>query len=80
MSIVDYLYLGQLPHLLFASDVWQRARDRFIEVPDVKKKLQDALATVIPVRNEIAHVREVAPERLQRASLACRDIAALIRH
>ena len=28
LSIVDYLYLGQLPPLLFAADVWQEARHR----------------------------------------------------
>ena len=28
LSIVDYLYLGQLPPLLFAPDIWQDARHR----------------------------------------------------
>ena len=28
LSIVDYLYLGQIPPLLFAADVWQDARQR----------------------------------------------------
>jgi hypothetical protein len=40
--------------------------------------LQTALNVVTPARNEIAHVREIAPERLQRASLACRDALGLI--
>ncbi|MBA3513665.1 MAG: hypothetical protein H0T77_04725 [Pyrinomonadaceae bacterium] len=31
LSIVDYLYLGQLPNLLFAPDVWQEARTYFRE-------------------------------------------------
>ena len=36
LSIVDYLYLGQLPNLLFAQDVWQEARTHFSEAQDLK--------------------------------------------
>jgi hypothetical protein len=79
LSIVDYLYLGQLPPLLFAGDIWQLARPRFGGAKDAKQRLQQALQQIAPVRNEIAHVREVAPERLQRASLACDDIRDLLR-
>jgi hypothetical protein len=31
-----------------------------------------------PVRNEIAHVREVPPDRLQKANVACNDVLAMI--
>jgi hypothetical protein len=33
---------------------------------------------IAPVRNEIAHVRELAPERLQKANVACGEILAII--
>jgi hypothetical protein len=74
LTVVDYLYLAQLPPLLFVPVVWQKARNRFGGAKDAKEKLQDAVAAIVPVRNEIAHVREVAPERLQRANLACGEL------
>jgi hypothetical protein len=77
-TLVDYLYLGQLPALLFAVEAWQKARDRFGGAPNAKEKLQSALAQIAPVRNETAHVREVAPDRLQRASLACGDVLEML--
>jgi hypothetical protein len=43
LSIIDYLYLGQLPALLFSVDAWQEARRRFGDAPDVKQRLQSAL-------------------------------------
>jgi hypothetical protein len=36
MSIVDYLYLSQLPPLLFATNVWEDARLRFGGAQDRK--------------------------------------------
>lgn len=79
LSIVDYLYLGQIPPLLLASDVWQEARSYFGGAADAKQRLQAAISTLMPVRNEIAHVREVEPQRLQKASVACADLAELLR-
>ena len=67
LSIVDYLYLGQLPPLLFATDVWQDARHRLGDAQDGKQRLQSAIGQIAPVRNEIAHVREVDRDRLLRA-------------
>ncbi len=78
LSIVDYLYLGQLPPLLFASDVWQDARLRLGGATDVKQGLQSAVALIAPVRNEIAHVREVERDRLLRASVACSDVLGML--
>jgi hypothetical protein len=66
LSIVDYLYLGQIPPLLFATDAWQDARHRFGGAPDGKQRLQSAVGQIAPVRNEIAHVREVDSDRLLR--------------
>ena len=79
LSIVDYLYLGQLPPLLFAMDVWQDARHRFGGAPDAKQRLQSAVGQIAPVRNEIAHVREVDRDRLLRASVACTDVLEMLK-
>ena len=78
LSIVDYLYLGQLPPLLFMTDVWQAARLRLGGAPDVKQRLQSAVGLIAPVRNEIAHVREVERDRLLRASVACSDMLGVL--
>lgn len=78
LGVVDYLYLAQLPALLFKPDVWQGARASFGGDAEAKRRLQIALDQITPVRNEIAHVREVAPEKLQRANLACADILAML--
>src|SRR5690606_10932429 len=75
LSIIDYLYLGQLPTLLFAQDVWQESARHFAPVQDLKHRLKSTLDQVIPVRNEIAHIREVPAERLMRASVACSDLS-----
>ena len=79
LSIVDYLYLAQLPPLLFAADVWQDARHRFGGASDAKQRIQSAVGQIAPVRNEIAHVREVEQDRLLRASLACSDVLDMLR-
>ena len=78
LSIVDYLYLGQLPPLLFAADAWQDARRRLGDAPDAKQRLQSAVGQIAPVRNEIAHVREVDRDRLLRASVACTDVLEML--
>jgi hypothetical protein len=79
LSIVDYLYLAQLPPLLFAQDVWRDAKPHFGPAQDAKQRLQTAIAQIAPVRNEIAHVREVDRDRLLRADLACRDVLEMLR-
>lgn len=79
LSVVDYLYLGQLPALLFATDIWAAARDRFGGSQDSKLRLQAAVSQISAVRNEIAHVREVEPDRLLRASVACADVLEMLR-
>ena len=78
LTVVDYLYLGQLPPLLFANDVWQEVRSRLLDETDAKQRLQGAVGQIAPVRNEIAHVREVAPDRLLKATVACDDVFALL--
>ena len=79
LTIVDYLYLGQLPTLLFMNEAWQHARQRFGGASDTKQRLQSAVAQIAPVRNEIAHVREVDRERLLRASVACSEVLQMLR-
>ncbi len=76
--MVDYLYLGQLPPLLFAPAAWQDARKRLGDVPDLKQRLQSAVGRIAPIRNEIAHVREVDSDRLLRASVACADVLEIL--
>jgi hypothetical protein len=78
LRIVDYLYLAQLPILLFKNDVWPDARKRFSGNTDLKATLQAAIDQIAPVRNEIAHVRDVPPERLQRANVACGDVLRML--
>jgi hypothetical protein len=78
LSIVDYLYLGQIPQLLFSERTQQFAREVLGGMPDVKQKLSTAIGQIAPVRNEIAHVREVASDRLLRAKLACSDILSMV--
>jgi hypothetical protein len=79
LSVVDYLYLGQLPTLLFAGPAWQEARTRLGAAQDAKQKLQAAIGHIAAVRNEIADVREVEQQRLQRASVACNEILGMLR-
>jgi hypothetical protein len=78
LSVVDYLYLAQLPPLLFATDVWQSARLSLSDAPDVKQRIQSAVARIAPVRNEIAHIREVDRDRLLRASVGCADLLEIL--
>jgi hypothetical protein len=80
LSIVDYLYLGQLVALLFAAEVQQETRTRLASVPDVKARLNTSVAQIAPVRNEIAHVREVAPDRLMKANVACAEVLEILRN
>jgi hypothetical protein len=77
LSVIDYFYLAQLPPLLFRSEIWQDLRVIFTG-DDSKPKLQAAIDAIAPVRNEIAHVREVSADRLQRASVACHDVMKLL--
>lgn len=79
LSIVDYLYLGQLPPILFAQDVQQEARNRFIGAQDPKQRLLAAVDQIAPVRNEIAHVREIDRDRLLRATVACGDVLEMLK-
>jgi hypothetical protein len=80
LSVVDYLYLGQLVALLFKDATQQETRARLGGAEDVKRRLTAAIAQVAPVRNEIAHVREVAPDRLMKASVACADVLDILRN
>jgi hypothetical protein len=78
LTIVDYLYLGQIVALLFSPDVWETVRQRLGGVSDMKQRLQSAVNQIAPVRNEIAHIREVEQSRLLRATLACTDVLELL--
>jgi FlaA1/EpsC-like NDP-sugar epimerase len=71
--------LGQLPNVLFAPDVQQEARTRFAGAQDPKQRLVAAVSQIAPVRNEIAHVREIDQDRLLRASVACADVLEMLK-
>jgi hypothetical protein len=75
---VDYLYLGQLPVLLFENDVWPEMKPVLRAGDDFQERLRRAIDQIAPVRNEIAHVREVSAERLQRANVACSDVLGML--
>lgn len=45
----------------------------------LKQRIRSAVDQTAPVRNEIAHVREVEPNRLLKAKVACDDIIELVR-
>jgi hypothetical protein len=79
LSVIDYLYLGQLPGLLFVPEIWQDIRGLF-GGKDGKQRLQSLMADIAPVRNEIAHVREVEHQRLLRAHLACTELLQILKH
>lgn len=49
------------------------------ETKDVKQRLESAIGQIAPVRNEIAHVREVDRDRLLRAGLACTDVLEMLK-
>ena len=78
LSIIDYLYLSQLSPLLFAANTQETARQRLGGAPDVRKRLLAAIEQIAPVRNEIAHVREVDQDRLLRANVACADVLKMV--
>jgi hypothetical protein len=78
LRVVDYLYLGQLPVLLFENDVWPEMKPVLRAGDDFQERLRRAIDQIAPVRNEIAHVREVSAERLQRANVACSDVLGML--
>jgi hypothetical protein len=48
-------------------------------VQDPKQRLTAAINQIVPVRNEIAHVREIDRDRLLRASVACADVLEMLK-
>lgn len=78
LGVVDFLYIGQLVTLLFAQETQQEARLQLGGGQDVKQRLAAAVAQIAPVRNEIAHVREVPADKLMKANVACSDVLELV--
>lgn len=74
LSVTDCLYLGQLLPLLTHRSVSDVVGRTFLWSKETKGHLNDAVSAIAPVRNDIAHVREVDRERLMRATLAAADI------
>lgn len=78
LSVIDYLYLGQLPALIFSNDAWPEAQKRLKVGHDGKQQLETAVQQIASVRNEIAHVREVSTAQLQKTGVACNDLLEMI--
>lgn len=74
LTVTDYLYLGQLLSLLTHTCVSDVSGRMFAWNRETKSKLNEAVSAIAPVRNDIAHVREVERERLLRATLAASEI------
>lgn len=74
LSVTDYLYLGQLLPLLTHGSVSDVLGRVFVWSKETKGNLNTAVSAIAPVRNDIAHVREVDRERLMRATLAAAEI------
>jgi hypothetical protein len=79
LTLVDYLYLGQLLSLLFVNDIWPLVHARLREPQESKKRLAEAVSQISAVRNEIAHVREAEQQRLLRARVACADVLQILK-
>jgi hypothetical protein len=54
------------------------AKSKLSDAADAKQRLQVAIGQIVPVRNEIAHVREVNSDRLLKATVACGDVLGLL--
>jgi hypothetical protein len=78
LGVIDYLYLTHLPLLLLANDVWAVARERFGGQQDARQRLRAAVDQIVPVRNAIAHMREVGQNALMRAMVACEDVLTML--
>lgn len=74
LTVTDYLYLGQLLPLLTHGSVADVSGRMFDWSKETKGKLNEAVSAIAPVRNDIAHVREVDRDRLLRATLAASEI------
>lgn len=52
LSLVDYLYLGQLLPILFRQDVWEEVRSRIGGKSDLKQRLQYCVDQIAPSRTQ----------------------------
>ena len=73
-DFLDYSYLGQLMHLMLATDAWAIYGGPF----DDKRHLQDLMKAIVPVRNDTAHFRSVPEKELQRCKVAVSDLEKLL--
>ena len=79
LTVVDYLYLGQLPPLLFANDVWQYAKTRLSDAADAKQRLQLAHCPdrPCPKRNRARARSRAGPSAQSDCSMRGGSVAAL---
>ncbi len=74
-EILDYTFLGQLVGLVVARDAWRVFQPVFGDKQDFER----LMAGIKPVRDDLAHGREVPQTELERAKVNCNDVVALIR-
>lgn len=77
LSVVDYFYLAQLPAVLLDPHTKEEANRR-LGGGKAAKKLATAIEQIVPVRNEIAHMREVSQDRLQKAYVTCGEVLGML--
>lgn len=73
-EILNFAYLGQLLTLI----IWRKSWALFSHMFRDKRELEDMLADIVPVRNERAHFRRVPEHDLDKCSVRCVDLLAIL--
>jgi energy-coupling factor transporter ATP-binding protein EcfA2 len=73
-AILDFAYLGQLGQLMLWGPAWDMFRHLFRD----KRDLEDLLKGISPVRNDMAHFRNVPDKELARCRVASDDLLAVL--
>jgi hypothetical protein len=73
-AILDFTYLGQLGQLMLWGPAWDMFRHLFGD----KRDLEDLLKGIAPVRNDMAHFRNVPDKELARCRVASDDLLAVL--
>jgi hypothetical protein len=74
LGLLDYFYLGQLLNFMLLNIAW----DMFTHMFRDKRALEDIRKAIAPVRNDIAHFRNVPPKELERCRIACDDLLVIL--
>lgn len=74
LAILDFTFLGQLGQLMLWGPAWDMFRHLFRD----KRDLEDLLKGIAPVRNDMAHFRNVPDKELARCRVASDDLLAVL--